>query len=341
MALQKLKQTNSIKLASTPKDDNGGEDFLEQLGQSMMVNGMGGHSAPNVFAQQQNKEAIARQAAVDSAASDRTQRIFQSAISNWEGAGNNTETVTGAEYNALDSRQKSILDAQTQLWNAVQEDTKASAAMTPDQQKAAIENTDYASTVTGLFSEQGGSSKYAPRTVALLSELGLGGDFKDLDEYLSGSAFLTKAQILDSTGEAPAADANYGEQNAFRLGAGATNPNISGVLASGQSLIDALQGSADYSFVQGLPSTTKPDPLASLTDLQNSGLSSLMQGMALSVEPEDLGTFVDTVQKEYGVTPELTEAFLRRELNNWEASGTSFGEGYMTPEEFRIKWKVS
>jgi len=248
-----------------------------------------------------------------------------------------SEEFTPEEYAGLSDRQRSLVDAQTALWNAVQADKEANLRMSSTERRTKMADENYKNAISALFTDQGGSEQYAPQTVALLSQLGMDSKNNDLDQYLRGSAFLSKQEILDLPDEVTAGEAPYAQYHAQRLANSAQATGLSDLLEQGQSLLSNIGSDGPLGFAAG---TAPKDPLSTLTTAQVDGLRTLMQGMALAQRPADLGDYYDSIKNDYGLDDDLIETFLRRELDNWEQGRTQFGEGYVSPQDFRTTWRL-
>ena len=272
---------------------------------------------------------------VPSARSKRTQE--------WGATSNstvNTDAFTPEEYSQLSEKQRRLVDAQTELWSAVQGDKTANKTLSEGERTTSIADPSYSAAMTKLFSAEGGSDIYAPRTVAALSALNMGDELNDIDQYLRGNAFLTKEQVLSMGGEAPLATAGRPEQNAWLTVENSTSTGIADILKQGQSILAGIQGDPAYSYANGLAPAKETSPLDTLKSDQLVALDSLMQGMSLQEEPEDVSNYYDSVQKDFGLTPDLINSYVSKKLNEWETGAMTVGEGYISPEEFRARWKM-
>ena len=259
---------------------------------------------------------------------------------------NGQDTFTAGELANLSPRQLAVLQAQSQIWDAVQADKNESIKTTPGMRSDRIADTDYANMLKDLFPQGDGSETYAPRTAALLSKLDLGSDIGDIDQFLSGKTFLTKKQILQ-LGDTPTDPTNPLETFINQLADSAvkaSSPQGSDILPliqQGQSILDTLQGNADYSFAQGRQPAKDASPLDNLTPDQSNNLDMLMRDMALPQTPENLGTNYGILKDYYGITPELVNTYLSREMQNWRNGLKTLGDGYISPEEFAARWGVN
>jgi hypothetical protein len=101
--------------------------------------------------------------------------------------------LTWEAYDSLNDQQKAAVDWNTLLINAREKDFSDKYVSTPtDEERAA-----YDAEVTRLFGAQGGSNRYAPNTIDLLSQLDVVQLGQDLDEYLSLERAIDDTQLAD------------------------------------------------------------------------------------------------------------------------------------------------
>lgn len=249
--------------------------------------------------------------------------------------------LTEDEYAGLSDRQKSLVNAQTQLYEAVMADRADDAALSADARRSSLEAEDYKSAVDALFGAKGGSNTYAPRTVAVLTELGMNGK-DDLDQWLNGSFFQSKEEILAMPTERPKDKAGAHQPSLVgRLADTGSNEGLAPLLERGASILASVQGRQDLPFAQGLQPETPDSKLDSLTPEQEQGLQVMMMGMALPQQPAELAGHYETLKSQMGLDDDTIGRFLARNLASQEAGLTSMGEGYISPQEFRARWKVT
>ena len=261
----------------------------------------------------------------------------------WRGVGTqprHEESFTDEEFAGLTDRQRSLVNAQTQLYQAVMADREANTALSADERRSSLTEETYRTAVDTLFKGKGDSNVYAPRTVALLSELQLGSPHDDLDQILNGSTFLTKDQIR-ATGDRAPAKSNYLQKFTDRTADVASQEAIRPLLERGASVLASIQGREDLAFAEGLQPQATQSRLDALTQDQVQGLQTLMMGMALPQQPAELAGHLDQLKSQYGLDDGLIGEFLGRELSSQEAGLSSLGDGYISPQEFRARWKVS
>lgn len=242
-----------------------------------------------------------------------------------------SDSFTTEEYAALSDNQRALADAQTLLWNAIQEDKTNK----PGDTAVALSDPGYSAAVADLFSEAGGSTQYAPRTVATLTVLGMKDQTNDLDNYLSGRAFLSKQQIMELGDQAPTDPNNAVMNNAWNLLQNGLNAGVRDLLNEGQNLLNTVVGDPSYQYAQGMEARS---PLDQLSGEQTSALGTLIQGMSLREQPKDLGNWYQSIKTEFGVDPTVVDQFILKELEDWELNATDLGADYLSPAEFRAKW---
>jgi hypothetical protein len=258
-------------------------------------------------------------------------------------------------YLTLTPIQRAAVDANTALVAAAEEDVASWAK----QQVAgkAIDDKQYLDQVKGAFGETGGSDTYAPRTMAVLEDLGLNLQGKDLDQYLNHSALVTDAdlKLIGSNANVPipgltAADPRQQNATAF---AEAASSRLSETLAAGQNLLDSLRtGSEAGPQLFGQPATTAPVGFAN--NERDADLSQAFDILAQTrsqqdLTPETLGGLYAELETKHGVTPnEVAQYFETRlqaneYLNATEETDVALGgagssQEYLAPQDFRAKF---
>lgn len=113
------------------------------------------------------------------------------------------EAMTQAEYDALTPEQRSAVDFNTLLVDAVNRDKSSQAEY--KKTASATERTVYNETVEEMFGSGHGSELYAPATVAVLDQIKFDDTTKDLDEFLDLRAALTDKDVANiaKAGENP------------------------------------------------------------------------------------------------------------------------------------------
>ena len=248
-----------------------------------------------------------------------------------------TEQMSWDEYNALSPRQRAVVDANTALSQAIQNDL----ANANYQQER---DPEYDSRVEALFGSGGGSDTYAPETVALLETLGLKNDRNDLDNYLSLSSLVTADDLAKITPEAAnlydmggtALDVRL--ENALSMSSKAT-AKLSETLAAGQTLLDSVRGTSTYN----------PMMNPANAELDNRFEVLLRRETFDEATDEDLGMLFDNLKMSY---PELTDehilGYFESKLKGFEYAGASGktdallgtkpDQAYISPEEFRNRY---
>ena len=100
--------------------------------------------------------------------------------------------LTWESYDALSDQQKAAVD-----WNTLLIDAREKDLTAPLAPQSKSEREKYEAEVVRLFGDQGGSTRYAPNTMDLLSRLDVVQLGQDLDEYLSLERAIDDTQIAD------------------------------------------------------------------------------------------------------------------------------------------------
>jgi hypothetical protein len=260
-------------------------------------------------------------------------------------------------YLTLTPIQRAAVDANTALVQAAEQDVASWAK----QQVAgkAIDDKDYLNQVKDKFGETGGSDTYAPRTMAVLEDLGLNLQGKDLDQYLNHSALVTDADLkLLGAPTANTAipgirpeDPRQGNAVAF---ADAASNRLSETLAVGQNLLDSLRtGSEKGPELFGKPTTAAPVGFAQNNE-RDADLAQAFDILAQTrsqqdLTPETVGGLYAELQQKHGVTPnEVAQYFeTRLESNEYlnaaqdsdvKLGGPGSSLDYLSPQDFRSKF---
>jgi hypothetical protein len=258
------------------------------------------------------------------------------------------EQMSVDAYLQLSPQQRAAVDANTALIQAAEED-KASWAK---QQVAGkpIEDQDYLGKVKGKFGDAGGSNTYAPRTLAVLDDLGLDLQGKDLDQYLNYSALVTADDL--NTLKPGAAASSPRQQNAVAF-AEKASARLSETLASGQTLLDSIRANSDTGRqLFGEPAST--DRVGFTNGERDADLKQAFDILSQTrsqqdLTPETVGGLYTELQEKHGVTPnEVAQYFETRlqaneYLNAAEDSSVTLGGPtssleYLSPADFRSKY---
>jgi hypothetical protein len=243
------------------------------------------------------------------------------------------------DYNALNTAQRAAVDANTAIADAVAQDEAAGGDGKKDK--------SYQADVEKLFGKDGGSDTYAPRTAALLSELGLG-DKKlgDLDNYLNlgGLAGKPELDVLADPTTAKKDDVNA--QHAITFSAQAQS-TLAQTLSVGQSLIDSLRQTERGAQLFGKPDGpaigfdhTGSDPLtADLEDLFNKA------SIRDNVSDEAFTNVLGEAKQKYGLDSQAIFDYFEKRLKaaeygseNGPATRTSQDPDAYTVDEFRKRY---
>lgn len=103
------------------------------------------------------------------------------------------DRLTLEEWEAMDPQQRAAIEFNAELVGAVRKDRRLEKEYDTDKEERA----EYDKAVAAMFGEDGGSEKFAPETVALLSQLGYEDQSADLDDFL-GLKMAVKAKDLDN-----------------------------------------------------------------------------------------------------------------------------------------------
>jgi len=269
---------------------------------------------------------------------------------NWFGGEDKytTKEMSVDQYLTLTPQQRAAIDANTALVQAAEQDT-ASWAKEQVSGKP-ISDKNYQDQVKKSFGDNGGSETYAPRTLAVLNDLGLNTQGKDLDQYLNYSALVTD-QDLQGLAGTPAGD-NPRQQNAAAIAKAASN-RLSETLASGQTLLDSIRTSSDQNKqLFGEPSTK--DPIGFTNSARDADLKQAFDILAQTrsqqdLTPETVSALYAELQQKYGVTPNEVAQYFDTRLQSKEYLGATGdqpvslgGPGtnleYLSPQDFRSKF---
>ena len=260
------------------------------------------------------------------------------------------EQMSVDAYLQLAPQQRAAVDANTALVSAAEQDiaswAKTQLAGTP------VDDQDYYSQVNDAFGDKGGSDTYAPRTMAVLSDLGLDLKDKDLDQYLNYSALVTADDLAGIAPGAAQAPDNARQQNAVAFSEAAST-RLSETLAAGQSLLDSLRsGSATGGELFGAPSAASPIGYAN--NERDAELATafdvLSQTQSQSeLTPENIGGLYTELQTKYNITPNEVAQYFETRLQANEYTNASSDQPislggpdskleYLTPADFRSKF---
>lgn len=260
------------------------------------------------------------------------------------------EEMSVDAYLTLSPQQRASVDANTALVQAAEQDIASWAK----QQVAgkAVDDKNYFEQVNKTFGEKGGSDTYAPRTLAVLGDLGLNLEGKDLDQYLNYSALVTADDLKALSPGAPVAAEDPRQQNAVAFAEAATT-RLSETLAAGQTLLDSLRTSSDTGRqLFGEPTTMAPVGYANTerdADLKQAFDIFAQARSQQDLTPETVGSVYAELQTKHGVTPnEVAQYFETRlqsneYLNAAEDSDVTLGgptssHEYLSPQDFRSKY---
>jgi hypothetical protein len=270
---------------------------------------------------------------------------------NWFGGEDQyaTKEMSVDQYLTLTPRQRAAVDANTALVQAAEQDTTSWAK----QQVAGkpIDDKNYLDEVKQSFGDTGGSDTYAPRTMAVLQDLGLNLQGRDLDQYLNHSALVTDADLKALVPGATATDPR--QQNAVAF-AEAASARLSETLATGQNLLDSIRTSSDQNKqLFGASGPTTP-PVGFANSERDADLQQAFDILAQTrsqqdLTPETVSALYAELQQKHGVTPNEVAQYFDTRLQSNEYLGATGdqpvslgGPGssleYLSPQDFRSKF---
>jgi hypothetical protein len=259
------------------------------------------------------------------------------------------EQMSVDAYLQLSPQQRAAVDANTALIQAAEED-KASWAKQGMSGKP-IDDKDYLGKVEGKFGDAGGSNTYAPRTLAVLDDLGLNLQGKDLDQYLNYSALVT-ADDLNALQPGAPRD-NPRQQNAAAF-AEKASARLSETLAAGQTLLDSIRTSSDANQqLFGAPAQTAP-PVGFARGERDSDLAQAFDILSQTrsqqdLTPETVSGLYSELQQKHNITPNEVAQYFETRLQANEYLNASGGDPvalggpsssleYLAPQDFRSKF---
>ena len=312
-------------------------NFLEQMGQGQVDRGMQQQGAvediynwllepvdtPGEFFQPVGgtttriKTAEAEQAAAEKEAADAREGWatgLGASAPNQRGV----KELTWDEYDALSPKQRAAVDANTMLMNAIKADLAGAGTGSGDAA--------YQESVKGLFGEAGGSDRYAPETVNVLSQLGIKDTARgDLDLYLDQIALLNE----DDLGLIEADTSQWTEQEVLGNKRALNAQQFSGQAIS--SLATALGGGTNLRSGVSGASTQQQDLNDLFEMLSNRENFSSLGDQDVS---EILGLFVDDTGIDTGT---LTRYFEDR-LNAFDYGAVEVPADKISTAEFRSRY---
>jgi hypothetical protein len=255
------------------------------------------------------------------------------------------------EYLNLAPRQRAAIDANTALVQAAEQD-KSSWAKQQLAGSTAWDD-DYFNQVKQSFGDAGGSDTYAPRTMAVLKDLGLNLDGKDLDQYLNYSALVTADDLKGLTPAATTAPTDDPRlQNAVAFSEAAST-RLSETLAMGQNLLDGLRSAPNGGELFGTADSTPP-PVGFTESPRDAELAQTFDILAQTrsqqdLTPDTLAKVYAELESKHGVTPNEVAQYFETRLQAKEYEGAATGQEvtlqapgtslpYLTPQDFRAKF---
>jgi hypothetical protein len=272
-------------------------------------------------------------------------------VNRWFGGNGNyaPEQMSVEAYLNLPPRQRAAVDANTALVEAGKQDLTNWNTAGADH---TINDQSYKDQVNQTFGDNSGSETYAPRTLAVLKDLGLDAHGKNIDQYLNHSALVTVEDLKALAPGATVTPNNERQQNAVAFSTAATK-RLSETLASGQSLLDSIRTSSD----QGAQLFGKPSTAAPVGYSQNQRDADLQQAFdvfsqkrsQVDLTPEAVNGVYAELQKKYNVTPNEVAQYFDTRLQSNEYLNASGGNNialggpdskleYLAPKDFRSKF---
>jgi hypothetical protein len=249
-------------------------------------------------------------------------------------------------YLNLPPRERAAVDANTALVSAAKDDIADWS-----KQQGSITDQNYLSQVNEKFGGDGGSDTYAPRTMAVLEDLGLNLQGKDLDQYLNYSALVT-ADDLKALAPGATAGSDPRQQNAVQF-AEAASARLSETLASGQNLLDSIRTGSDTGRqLFGQPAAA--EPVGFSNSARDADLAQAFDILSQTrsqqdLTPETVSGLYAELQSKHGVTPNEVAQYFDTRLQANEYLNATEGEPvtlggkgssleYLSPQDFRSKF---
>ena len=230
------------------------------------------------------------------------------------------------DANTMNARQRAALEFNGALKQAIEAD------LALEGQEG---NDEYNSRVSALFGEQGGSDTYAPNVVAFLERAGISDTERgDLDNYLSGAAYITDDQLDRLGQEDPGFKENDPLDTHLQLVDDRMTALLTETLAAGQTILDNLRQSNEQLYGRYVPDEAliqDPNLLAEMDALKEA----LIGGQ---YGDDVISTWVGGMQEDYGVSGEQLGAHLDRLLAGDEAR--LLQEGIPGPDYRAIRAKL-
>jgi hypothetical protein len=266
-----------------------------------------------------------------------------------------TEQMSVDAYLQLTPKQRASVDANTALVQAAEQDVASWAKQ--NMAGKPIDDKKYLDQVKSKFGDNGGSDTYAPRTMAVLEDLGLNLQGKDLDQYLNHSALVTEADLKliggPSSGIPGIRPEDPRQQNANEF-AKAASSRLSETLAMGQNILDSIRtGSDQGKQLFGAAATAGP-PVGFAQSERDADLAQAFDILSQTrsqqdLTPETLGGLYAELQQKHGVTPnEVAQYFdTRLQANEYlnaggdqpvSLGGVGSSNEYLSPKDFRDKF---
>jgi hypothetical protein len=189
--------------------------------------------------------------------------------------------------------------------------------------------------------------------MAVLKDLGLDLNGKDLDQYLNYSALVTEddlKRLTPAATTAPTEDPRL--QNAVAFSAAAST-RLSETLAMGQTLLDSIRSAPNGKELFGTAAST-PEPVGYTESARDKDLRQAFDIFAQAqsqqdLTPETVGNVYAELQQKHGVTPNEVAQYFETRLQAKEYEGAAKGQevtlqepgvslDYLTPQDFRAKF---
>jgi len=235
------------------------------------------------------------------------------------------------EWNALSpEKQKSVI-ANFAIYQAAQEDKKVSPTATHEE--------GYDDAVNAIFTENGGSDKYAPNTIKVLQELGYTNPEADLDNFLDGSALANEADI-NGTDTSRTSKIRQGVFDGLGTASGLNGPDLQSALEAGSSILDSIRDSStvgsDLKTYAGLAPKDSGIPAERESALQNvlTGMASKSVWDRVQTDPETNNALrADLEDAMAGLDPSAVAAYFDKTYK-----GQTGDDKFMSYDDFAKNW---
>lgn len=256
------------------------------------------------------------------------------------------------DYEALTDQQRSAVDFNTMLTQAVARDRKTQDSLQPSDFQRQV----YDASVEDMFGEDGGSKLYAPETMAVLKQIQFKDNAADLDDFLKLKVAVTSADLKDwnpaaASGQGQLAAPGEEQSGVISLQKALADKThiMEAALVTGDSLLQSVNAMArvaraddlgnmggQYKPVRALPGFDTSAPREGGIDLNQQ----FRYAFDVLSQRQNTGKLEEILGK---MNPSLLEPFMsyvdtrtRLSLDHSLVLGDTEGVDYQTPEEFRV-----